>query len=121
MDIAERAKLRSRARSQKGKQTITPDDVIELSSSGDELDFLPSSSKSKAKAKTKKPAASKQAASEKGQAKDKGKSKARDSSKPSPSKRAKTAHIHESGFERLDASCKNICILLDILHLVGTI
>ena len=53
MDIAERAKMRSRARSRvKGKQVAVQYDVIELSSSDDELSLLPASkSKSQPKAK----------------------------------------------------------------------
>ncbi|PIL35687.1 hypothetical protein GSI_02417 [Ganoderma sinense ZZ0214-1] len=89
MDIAERAKLRSRGRSQaKGKQ-ITYDDVIELSSSDDELSLPKSKPKPKPKPKAKKPAAPKESGSDKGKLK----GKSRVPSKPSPSKRAKTTHI----------------------------
>lgn len=88
MDIAERAKLRSRGRSQaKGKQPIIYDSVIELSSSDDELSSLPRSKskpKPKPKPKAKKPIVSKEPSSDKG--------KSRDPSKPSPSKRPKTTH-----------------------------
>lgn len=95
MDIAERAKLRSRARTQKSKQIIE-DDVIELSSE-DEISFVSSpKSKAKAKAKAKKPTAPKQSASEKIQAKVK---VTRDSTKPSPKKRTKTTHVPDPGFE----------------------
>ncbi|TFK94038.1 hypothetical protein K466DRAFT_649542 [Polyporus arcularius HHB13444] len=88
MDIAERAKLRSRARSQKGKQVaIQDDDVIELSSSDDELSILPAS-KSKSQPKSKKT---------QGKTKENGK-KAKDPSKPTPKKRAKTSHDAD-GFE----------------------
>ncbi|KAI0749427.1 hypothetical protein C8Q80DRAFT_1269310 [Daedaleopsis nitida] len=98
MDIAERAKLRSRARSQaKGKQAVMIDDVIELSSSDDEFNLLPASYKGKAKSKPKKPAASKPSASSKAQAK--AKPKPRDTGQPSPPKRAKTIHVSDSGFE----------------------
>ena len=83
--------MRSRGRSQaKGKQVAAYDDVIELSSSDDELSSL---SKPKSKPKTKKAAATKDGSSEKGRSR-----KSRDPSKPSPSKRTKTTHAID-GFE----------------------
>lgn len=94
MDIAERAKVRSRVRSQaKGKQVSTTyDDIIDLSSE-DELSMLP-----KAKAKPKPKARAKKGDQTEGSSA-KTKRKEKDPSKPSPAKRRKSNHSPESGFE----------------------
>ncbi|KAI0359986.1 hypothetical protein OH77DRAFT_1419373 [Trametes cingulata] len=109
-DIAERAKLRSRARTQskaKAKQSdvrMEEDDVIELSSSEDDISFLPpAKSKTKPKPKPKKatagPSSDKDARSGSGGFQEKEKGKSKDPNGGPPSKRTKTTNTTDPGFE----------------------
>ncbi|KAI0326614.1 hypothetical protein GY45DRAFT_1328665 [Cubamyces sp. BRFM 1775] len=101
-DIAERAKLRSRARTQakgKSKAQEVVGDIIELSSSDeDELSFLP---KGKPKIKPKETSKSKatSVAPSSDKCKSSSKGKAKDPSAPPPRKRTKTAPTPDLGFE----------------------
>ncbi|KAI0661616.1 hypothetical protein C8Q70DRAFT_965936 [Cubamyces menziesii] len=99
-DIAERAKLRSRARTQAKGKSKAPEvvgDIIELSSSDDdELSFLP---KAKSKAKPKDTSKSKAAAPSSEKSKSSSKGKGKDPSAPPPRKRTKTAPTPDLGFE----------------------